>query len=142
MRAQPKLTKPLNPEKPDKSGWTLGHAGRQVRVGPVAFWTIVGSLVIMAGYDDWDITAGIDAVQRIDVVPRILDVRCGVTGMAFAAMARLFMPFARGAVRPILQGLGLGRYIASGIPRAHGGTLDVVSSAAETCFTLSMPLRG
>jgi murein DD-endopeptidase MepM/ murein hydrolase activator NlpD len=29
---------------------TIGVAGRQVRIGPVAFWTVVGSLVIMAGW--------------------------------------------------------------------------------------------
>ncbi|HEY2137422.1 MAG TPA: M23 family peptidase, partial [Xanthobacteraceae bacterium] len=28
----------------------MGHAGWQVRIGPVAFWTCVGSLVIMAGW--------------------------------------------------------------------------------------------
>jgi murein DD-endopeptidase MepM/ murein hydrolase activator NlpD len=29
------------------TAYTLGHAGRQVRIGPVVFWTIVGVLVIM-----------------------------------------------------------------------------------------------
>src|ERR1700730_18075807 len=33
-----------------RADWTLGHGGRQVRVRPVAFWIIVGSLVIMAGW--------------------------------------------------------------------------------------------
>jgi murein DD-endopeptidase MepM/ murein hydrolase activator NlpD len=28
--------------------YTLTHAGRQVRIGPVAFWVVVGTLVIMA----------------------------------------------------------------------------------------------
>jgi murein DD-endopeptidase MepM/ murein hydrolase activator NlpD len=28
----------------------LGHAGRQFRIGPVAFWTVVGALVVMAGW--------------------------------------------------------------------------------------------
>ncbi len=41
-----------NPQhrRPSRSDYTLGHGGRQVRVGPVAFWIIVGSLVIMAGW--------------------------------------------------------------------------------------------
>ena len=26
-------------------GYTLDHAGRQVRIGPVAFWIVVGTLV-------------------------------------------------------------------------------------------------
>jgi len=30
--------------------FTFGHASRQVRLGPVAFWTVVGTLVIMAGW--------------------------------------------------------------------------------------------
>jgi signal transduction histidine kinase len=51
-------------------------------------------------------------------------------------MAQLFQPFTRGAVRPTQQGLGLGLYIA----RAHGGKIDVESSAAETRFTFSMPV--
>jgi len=57
-----------------------------------------------------------------------------------AALARLFEPFARGDVRPNQQGLGLGLYIASQISRAHGGTLEVTSTPAETRFTFRMPL--
>jgi signal transduction histidine kinase len=36
-----------------------------------------------------DFTADIDAVQRIDAVPRILEVVCRTTGMGFAAVARV-----------------------------------------------------
>ncbi len=35
--------------------YTLVHAGRQVRIGPVAFWTVVGTLVVMAG---WSVLTG------------------------------------------------------------------------------------
>jgi signal transduction histidine kinase len=59
--------------------------------------------------------------------------------IAPAAMERLFQPFARGEVRPSLQGLGLGLYIASEVARAHDGTLSVASSPEETCFTFRMP---
>ena len=52
-----------------------------------------------------------------------------------AALERLFQPFFRGEVRPSQQGLGLGLHIASEIAKAHGGTLSVVSTAAETRFT-------
>ncbi|THD77512.1 MAG: GAF domain-containing sensor histidine kinase [Phenylobacterium sp.] len=56
------------------------------------------------------------------------------------ARSRLFLPFARASVRPRQQGLGLGLYIASEIARAHDATLEVASDAAETRFTLRMPL--
>ncbi len=52
----------------------------------------------------------------------------------------IFEPFVRGSLRPGLQGLGLGLYICSEIARAHGGTLEVASDAAETRFTFRMPL--
>lgn len=56
-----------------------------------------------------------------------------------AVMERLFQPFSRGEVEPNQKGLGLGLYIASEIAKAHGGTLDVTSTAEKTCFTLSLP---
>ncbi|MGG5886766.1 GAF domain-containing sensor histidine kinase [Falsiroseomonas sp. HC035] len=56
-----------------------------------------------------------------------------------ATLGQLFQPFFRGAVRPGQQGLGLGLYISAEIARAHGGTLGVVSDAAETYFTFRMP---
>jgi len=56
-------------------------------------------------------------------------------------MAHLFQPFYRGKVRPSLQGLGLGLYIASEIARAHNGTLDVNSTGTETRFTFRMPMK-
>lgn len=55
------------------------------------------------------------------------------------AMQRLFQPFYRGEVRANQQGLGLGLFIASEIAKAHGGSLEVRSDAAETCFTFRMP---
>jgi len=33
-----------------RHGYTIAHAGRQVRFGPVAFWIAVGTIVIMAGW--------------------------------------------------------------------------------------------
>jgi hypothetical protein len=52
---------------------------------------------------------------------------------------RLFQPYTRASDRPGRQGLGLGLYIASQIARAHGGTLEVDSTPAETRFTFRMP---
>ena len=51
---------------------------------------------------------------------------------------RLFQPFFRASARSEHQGLGLGLYIASEIARAHGGTLEVNSTAQETRFTFRL----
>src|SRR5580692_4684536 len=32
------------------AGYIFAHAGRQIRLGPVAFWIFVGTVVIMAGW--------------------------------------------------------------------------------------------
>jgi sigma-B regulation protein RsbU (phosphoserine phosphatase) len=58
-----------------------------------------------------------------------------------AALERLFEPFFRGEVRASRQGLGLGLHIAAQIAKAHEGTLTVSSTAEETRFSFSMPLR-
>lgn len=66
----------------------------------------------------------------------------GNAGEAIPAtsMDKLCDPFFRGKARASKQGLGLGLYIASQIAKAHGGTLAVASTPAETRFTFSMPL--
>jgi signal transduction histidine kinase len=58
-----------------------------------------------------------------------------------AALGSIFEPFTRGAYRPNQQGLGLGLYIAHEIAKAHGGTLEVKSTPAETRFTFRMALN-
>lgn len=70
----------------------------------------------------------------------MLSIANGGAPIPQAAMERLFRPFYRGEVRPSLQGLGLGLYIASQIAEAHGGSLDVASNAVETRFTFRMAL--
>jgi signal transduction histidine kinase len=59
-----------------------------------------------------------------------------------ATIQRLFQPFTRASARSNQEGLGLGLFIASEIARAHGGTLDVTSTPAETCFKFTMPAKG
>lgn len=58
-----------------------------------------------------------------------------------AILAELFQPFARGKNGPGRQGLGLGLYISQAIARAHGGTLEVVSTDVQTRFTFRMLLQ-
>jgi murein DD-endopeptidase MepM/ murein hydrolase activator NlpD len=52
-----------------RSDYTLAHAGRQVRLGPVAFWVAVGTLVIMAG---WTLATGTYFAFRDDVLTRLI----------------------------------------------------------------------
>jgi murein DD-endopeptidase MepM/ murein hydrolase activator NlpD len=51
------------------AGYTLSHGGRQVRLGPIAFWVVVGTLVIMAV---WTITTGTYFAFREDVLTRLI----------------------------------------------------------------------
>ncbi|HEY6258967.1 MAG TPA: M23 family metallopeptidase [Xanthobacteraceae bacterium] len=53
----------------DATDYTLVHAGRQVRIGPVAFWIVVGTLVIMAA---WSITTATYFAFRDDVLTRLV----------------------------------------------------------------------
>jgi sigma-B regulation protein RsbU (phosphoserine phosphatase) len=69
-----------------------------------------------------------------------LSIANGGEPIPLAAKERLFQPFYRGQVRPSLQGLGLGLYIANQIAGAHGGRIEVTSDDAETRFTFSMPV--
>ena len=65
--AQPKLLQRQPPIA--KADWTLGHGGRQVRLRPVAFWIIVGTLVVMAG---WSAVTATYFAFRDDVLTRLL----------------------------------------------------------------------
>jgi murein DD-endopeptidase MepM/ murein hydrolase activator NlpD len=51
------------------SDYTLGHGRHQVRLGPVAFWTFVGTLVIMAG---WSIVTATYFAFHDDVLTRLI----------------------------------------------------------------------
>jgi murein DD-endopeptidase MepM/ murein hydrolase activator NlpD len=52
-----------------RAGYTLVHAGRQVRLGPVAFWVVIGTLVVMAV---WTITTATYFAFRDDVLTRLI----------------------------------------------------------------------
>jgi len=51
------------------AGLSLVHAGRQVRLGPIAFWVVVGTLVIMAV---WTISTATYFAFREDVLTRLV----------------------------------------------------------------------
>ena len=55
--------------RPRGSGYTLTHGGRQVRIGPVAFWIVVGTFVVMA---IWSIATGTYFAFREDVLTRLV----------------------------------------------------------------------
>ena len=68
----------------------------------------------------------------------LLAVHNGGPPIPSALLPLLFNPFRRGAEPS--KGLGLGLYIVREIVRAHGGTVDVRSSAGEgTTFTVALP---
>ena len=52
-----------------RAGYTIAHAGRQVRFGPVAFWIVVGTVVIMAG---WSVAAATYFAFRDDVLRSLI----------------------------------------------------------------------
>ncbi|RXG13901.1 GAF domain-containing sensor histidine kinase [Leeuwenhoekiella aestuarii] len=58
-----------------------------------------------------------------------------------AKKAELFKPFFTTNATNNKSGLGLGLYICSEIARAHNGTMQVESTAEQTKFTFSMPIK-
>ncbi len=52
-----------------RSAYTVIHAGRQLRVGPVTFWISVGTLVVMAG---WSLATGTYFAFKDDVLTRLI----------------------------------------------------------------------
>src|SRR5271163_1365718 len=52
-----------------RAGYTIAHAGRQIRFGPVVFWIAVGTVVIMAG---WSVAAGTYLAFRDDVLRTLI----------------------------------------------------------------------
>lgn len=64
------------------------------------------------------------------------------TPIAASVMAQLFQPFTRNNANAPPSGLGLGLYIADQIARAHGGHMDVSSTAeAGTLFSFRLALH-
>ncbi len=51
------------------SGYTIAHRGRQIRFGPVAFWIVVGTVVVLAG---WSVTTATYFAFSDDVIKGVL----------------------------------------------------------------------
>jgi murein DD-endopeptidase MepM/ murein hydrolase activator NlpD len=51
------------------ASYTIAHAGRQIRLGPVAFWIAVGTVVIMAG---WSVTTATYFAFRDDLLKGLI----------------------------------------------------------------------
>jgi len=59
----------VNRSHASNTDYTFTHRGRQVRLGPVAFWIVVGTLVVMAV---WSIATGTYFAFREDVLTRLI----------------------------------------------------------------------
>lgn len=57
------------PTRRGRTDYTFGHAGQQLRIGPIAFWIVVGTLVIMAV---WTIGTATYFAFRDDVLTRLI----------------------------------------------------------------------
>ena len=68
QRSEPRQQRAA-PQPPARAAYTIAHAGRQVRFGPVAFWIAVGSVVIMAG---WSIMTATYFAFHDDVVKTLM----------------------------------------------------------------------
>lgn len=55
--------------RPDQNGYTLVHAGKQVRFGPVVFWIVAGSVVLMGA---WSAATATYFAFRDDVLTRLI----------------------------------------------------------------------
>jgi two-component system, OmpR family, sensor histidine kinase KdpD len=85
-------------------------------------------------------TIEISARQNGDIV---LIVRNSGSTISERDQARLFDRFYRGSSAGHISGTGMGLAIVQQIVRAHGGTVQVTSTAKDgTTFTLSLPYRG
>jgi len=67
--ARPRRTAARDDARATQRGYTFGHGGRQVRVGPVVFWVCVGTLVIMAA---WSAVTATYFAFHDDVLARLI----------------------------------------------------------------------
>ena len=66
---KPRQQSPKLPAKNAGAAYTIAHRGRQVRFGPVAFWIVVGTVVILAG---WSVTTATYFAFSDDVIKGVI----------------------------------------------------------------------
>jgi murein DD-endopeptidase MepM/ murein hydrolase activator NlpD len=69
VRRPAPLLKPTPQARPAADGYTIAHAGKQVRFGPVVFWIVVGTIVIMGA---WSAATATYFTFRDDVLTRLI----------------------------------------------------------------------
>jgi len=114
-------------------GWGEWDAGRIAQAAS----NLVGNAVQYSPAD-----SAVRVVAREEGAGVRVEVHNGGVPIPPERMPHIFDPFVRGgtAVSQARSGLGLGLYITHEIVKAHGGSLQVRSSAAEgTCFWLLLP---
>src|SRR5579872_197084 len=67
--ARQPVNRPPSTAKRDQNGYTLVHAGKQVRFGPVAFWIVVGSVTALG---IWSAATATYFAFRDDVLTRLI----------------------------------------------------------------------
>jgi len=80
--------------------FTFGHASRQVRLGPVAFWTVVGTLVIMAG---WSVVTATYFAFQDDVLARMMSRQAAMQYAYEDRLAEMRARIDRAASRQLLD---------------------------------------
>lgn len=55
--------------RPDRNGYTIVHAGKQVRLGPVVFWIVAGTVILMGA---WSAATATYFAFRDDVLTRLI----------------------------------------------------------------------
>ncbi len=66
---QRRAAQPQAHQRPDRSGYTIVHAGKQIRLGPVVFWIVAGSIVVMGA---WSAATATYFAFRDDVLTRLI----------------------------------------------------------------------
>jgi murein DD-endopeptidase MepM/ murein hydrolase activator NlpD len=90
---RPTARQPVNPPtaKSEENGYTLVHAGKQVRFGPVAFWIVVGTVTTLGM---WSAATATYFAFRDDVLTRLIARQAEMRGAA------AIEPIASGVPKP------------------------------------------